>query len=194
MDRHLARDLTRTTALVLAALMAVGVCTAEAPASGRDYIIGVEDQLRIAVWNEPELSTIAKVRPDGKITIPLVNDVSVAGKTPSKVREEITERLGAYVNAPLVTVIIEQINSFKIYILGNGIRQQGVFSFQQPTRLLQAVAVAGGFADFSKKEITILRERGGIEKRIVVRFKQFLAGDAPGSNLLLEPGDTLIVD
>ena len=157
------------------------------------YLIGIEDQLRVSVWGEPDLSMSVWVRSDGKITLPLVNDVRVVGMTPDDVRKEISSLLSTYVNDPNVTVIVEEINSFKVYFLGDGIATQGIQSFRKPTRLLQAIAAAGGFADFAKKNITIFRELGGGEVRINVDFKQILGGSA-GANLFLKPGDTLIVN
>jgi len=159
----------------------------------RDYHIGVEDQLLISVWGEPDLSMSATVRPDGKITLPLVNDVRAAGMTPDEFRKELATELSKFVTDPSVTVIVEQINSFKVYFLGDGINTQGIQSFKKPTRLLQGLAAAGGFADFAKKDIKIFREQGGGEIRIEVDFKQILDG-ATGTNLFLKPGDTLIVN
>lgn len=159
-----------------------------------EYRIGIEDQLGVSVWGEPDLSMSVWVRPDGKITLPLVNDVQVVGMTPDDVRKEIASLLSTYVKDPNVTVIIEEINSFKVYFLGDGIASQGIQSFRKPTRLLQAIAAAGGFTDFAKKNIRIFRERGWGEVRIDVDFKQIMRGGAGDANLFLKPGDTLIVD
>ena len=162
--------------------------------SPEEYRIGIEDELRVSVWGEPDLSVSVWVRSDGKITIPLVNDVQVLGLTPDGARQEIASLLSTYVKDPNVTVIVEEINSFKVYFLGDGIESQGIQSFRKPTRLLQAIAAAGGFADFAKKDIRIFRERGRGEVRIDVDFKQILAGGTGGANLYLKPGDTLIVN
>jgi polysaccharide export outer membrane protein len=159
----------------------------------QEYRIGVEDQLLISVWGEPDLSMSVTVRPDGRITLPLINDVKVAGMTTDEFRVELSTQLSRFVTEPSVTVIVEQINSFKVYFLGDGINIQGIQSFQKPTRLLQALAAAGGFAEFAKKDIKIFREQGGGEIHILVDFKQILNG-ATGTNLFLKPGDTLVVD
>ena len=108
-----------------------------------EYRIGIEDQLGVSVWGESELSVSVWVRSDGKITLPLVNDVQVAGLTPNEARLEIASRLSTYVKDPNVTVIVEEINRFKVYFLGEGIATQGIQSFRKPTRLLQGIAAAG---------------------------------------------------
>ena len=159
-----------------------------------EFRIGIEDQLLVYVWGEADLSMSVRVRPDGRITLPLVNDVQVAGMTPDDVRKEIASKLSSYIKDPNVTVIVEEINSFKVYILGSGIGSQGIQNFSEPTRLLQAIAAAGGFAEFAKKKIKIFRRRGAGEVRIDVDFKQILENGIGDANLFLEPGDTLIVN
>lgn len=155
------------------------------------FAIGVEDQLRIIVWGEPELSLTVSVRPDGKITVPLIHDVEAAGETPEELRLVITERLGKFIRSPNVTVIVEQINSFRVFFLGE-VETRGVQQLNRPTRVLQAIAMAGGPTAFSKNVITLLREERGVEKRIPIDYKKLLAGDRGQENLYLRPGDTLI--
>jgi len=191
----------RSSILVLGCLLTAGSAWAQvsepdskAERAVEDYRIGIEDQLKVSVWGEPELTVSVWVRSDGKITLPLINDVQVAGLTPNDARVEIAGLLSTYVKDPNVTVIVEEINSFKVYFLGDGIASQGIQSFRKPTRLLQGIAAAGGFADFAKKDIRIFRERGWGEVRIDVEFKQILAGGSGEANLFLEPGDTLIVN
>ena len=176
--------------------IAVGQVQARQPGdsgSAGDYRIGIEDILLISVWGEPDLKMTVSVRPDGKITFPLVNDLKVAGMTPEDVRQEITTRLSEFVRDPNVTVIVAEIKSFKVYILGE-VASQGTFTFFRPTRLLQAIANAGGFSIFSKRKITVLRDRGSSETRINVNVKKLVAGDISQENFFLEPGDTLMVD
>ena len=158
-----------------------------------DYQIGIEDKLLISVWGEPDLRMSVSVRPDGKITFPLVNDLKVAGLSPEQVRQEITTRLSEFVREPNVTVIVSEIKSFKVYILGE-IASQGTFTFVRPTRLLQAIANAGGFSNFSKKQVVVLRDHGQSETRINVNVKKLVAGDISQENFFLQPGDTLMVD
>jgi polysaccharide export outer membrane protein len=160
-------------------------------AASDDYRIGIEDVLAISVWDEPDLNMSVRVRPDGKITFPLVNDFEVENLTPSQVRDEIARRLSEFVRVPNVTVIVEEINSFKVYILGE-VQSQGAFSFQRPTRLLPALANAGGFTEFSKKQITLFRDRGEAQERIMINYKRLVAGEE--ANPFLQPGDTLVVD
>ena len=161
------------------------------PATPGDYVIGREDVLRISVWGEPELNYSLTVRPDGKVSLPLINDVSVAGLTPEQVRTGLEQRYAEFLRDPAVTVIVEQINSFRVYLLGE-VNLQGVQAFKTPTRLLQALATAGGLTRFAKNRITILRVIGGVEKRIEADYKRLI--QAQQENLRLEPGDVILVD
>ena len=155
------------------------------------FTIGIEDVLRIVVWDEPELGGSVKVRPDGMITIPLIHDLKVDGLSPEEVRQEIGRRLGEFVRDPDVTVVVEQINSYRIYLIGE-VNTKGALQFYRPMRVLQAIAMAGGPTDFSKNTIILLREEYGIEKRIQIDYKRLLDGDLRQENLYLKPGDTLI--
>jgi polysaccharide export outer membrane protein len=163
------------------------------PGSDTDYIIGVEDVLTIAVWGETSLSATVFVRPDGKITFPLVNDILVAGLTPNEVREALGERLANFIRDPNVTVIVDKINSFRVYLLGE-VAIQGVLNFNRPVRVLQAISIAGGFTQFSKREIIILRQEEGGEMRISINYKRLMSGEEGENNLFLQPGDTLLVN
>lgn len=177
--------------LVVAVL---GVMTAGALAQAKEpppYEIGIEDVLGLVVWNEPSLTLDVQVRPDGKITVPLINDIYVAGMTPEQVAASIGDKLGAYLNAPSVTILVRQINSYKVYFLGE-VGTQGALPFYRPTRILQAIATAGGLTQFSKREITLLREVGGVEKRFKIDYKKLIAGDPAQENLVLLPNDTLL--
>ena len=162
-----------------------------APERHPAFTIGIEDKLSIVVWGEPGLSMEVTVRPDGKITIPLVHDVDVDGLTPDQVCATLTERLGQFVRDPNVTVIVQEINSFRVFFVGE-VTTKGAIKFVRPIRVLQAVAMAGGPTEFSKKEITLLREEFGVEKRISIDYRKLLAGDPAQENIPLRPGDTLI--
>ncbi|HKQ61392.1 MAG TPA: polysaccharide biosynthesis/export family protein [Candidatus Polarisedimenticolaceae bacterium] len=168
---------------------------AEPPPAGAvqddSFVIGIEDTLRVFVWGEPALSVSVKVRPDGKITVPLVNDVLVVGLTADEVRQRIASALATYLKSPNVTVIVDEINSFRVYFLGE-VSHQGALQFLRPTRLLQAIATAGGLTQFSKKEISLVREENGVEKRLEIDYKRLLAGDPAQENLYLKPGDLLL--
>jgi len=156
-------------------------------ASG-DYRIGVEDSLAVSVWGEPDLTQTVSVRPDGKITLPLVNDVAVVGMTPEELRVRLTELLSQYIKDVNVTVGVAAINSFQVFFLGECTNQ--VVKFTQPVRILQALAQAGGFTDYAKKAIQIVREENGRERRIDVDYRRLLNGEEV--NLYLKPGDLVI--
>jgi polysaccharide export outer membrane protein len=193
----------RGTAIVLSALLLFPPALAQStsrseaasvpPQSGSDYTIGIEDLLRVSVWGEAGINLAVRVRPDGKITVPLVNDIKVEGLTPEQVRNELSRRLASVIREPNVTVIVEEINSFRIFVLGE-VNRQGPINFYRPTRLLQAIATAGGLTQFAKKEITLLREEGGVEQRSRIDYKQLIAGESTQKNVFLKPGDTLLVE
>ena len=187
--------LVALAAVVLAASPAFAQEEASAPSAPTlpDYTIGIQDVLRIVVWDEPELNQTLTVRPDGKITMPLINDISVIGRTPGEVREMIASDLGNYVQDPSVTVIVDQINSYTVYFLGE-VSAQGAVPFARPIRLLQAIASVGGLTEFAKNEIWLLREENGTERRIRIDYRRLAAGDPRQENLLLLPGDTVIVE
>jgi len=163
------------------------------PAAEADYTIGVEDVLRVTVWGEPGLDLKLRVRPDGKITVPLVNDIKVEGMFPDQVRLELTERISKFIRNPNVTVIVEEINSFRVYVLGE-VNLQGALSFYRPPRLLQVLASAGGLTQYSKKEITLIRGVGDKEQRQRIDYKRLLNGNPPQEDIVLRPGDVLLVE
>ncbi len=179
--------------LVFSLAAAEAPVTEREPRSVTDYRIGIEDILLVSVWGEPALNLSVRVRPDGRITFPLVNDLEVVGQTPTEVRQAISTRLSKFINEPNVTVIVDQINSFKVYILGE-VGTQGVLQIYRPIRLLQAIAQAGGFSEFSKQQVTVLRDKGPVESRILVNVKRLVGGDVSQENLFLQPGDTVVVD
>lgn len=190
------KNLSSILLLCLGLSLAGSAAGQEAPAEGSaetlpEYIIGIEDVLRIVVWDEPDLTITAKVRPDGKITVPLISDVEVAGSPPEAVRDRITEELAQYVKEPNVTVIVEQINNNKVYVLGE-VASKGAVPFYRPIRLLQFIAMAGGLTEYSNKKIILVREVNGVEKRVYIDYKKLVAGDPSEENLLLKPGDMLL--
>jgi polysaccharide export outer membrane protein len=161
------------------------------------YLIGPEDVLEISVWKNAELSKIVIVRPDGVISLPLIGDVKAAGLTPSQLREQIIERLREYQETVVVSVIVQEVNSYRIFILGE-VNRPGPYLLKTRTTLLQAIALAGGFNQFaSKNRIVVIRAKGkdskGVEKR-VIRFDDIVYKDKQGDkNLILKPGDTIFV-
>ena len=190
--KHRILQVALLATLFAAAAVAAEVQAQSGPAGrtlGPDYVIGVEDELHIVVWGEKDLTQKVMVRPDGKITVPLINDVIVAGLTSEEVREKLTSSLGAFLREPNVTVIVTKLNSYRIYFLGE-IRRPGALNFYRPTRLLQAIAAAGGLTDYGNK-ILILREENGEEKRVELDYKKVENGTQ--ENIFLLAGDTVIL-
>lgn len=158
------------------------------------YVIGPTDQLRIAVWKNPELTVTVPVRTDGKISVPLLDDVQAEGLTPEELKEVITTSLAEYVKAPDVTIVVTQMNSHTASVLGNGIVRKGLVPLQRDTTVLEAIAVMGGFTQFADKgNILVLRKTEGKTREYRFNYDAFVAGKAPGSNFLLRPGDTIVV-
>jgi polysaccharide export outer membrane protein len=155
------------------------------------YIIGVEDELQISVWREPELSTTVVVRPDGMITQPLVNDVKAVGLKTEELQNILMEKLKNYVNEPQVTVIVRGIHSRKVYLVGQ-VGHQGTYTLNGDMTALELLAAAGGVGPFGKADsIYILREQNGKKIRIPFQYKKAVAGKSP--NVTLQPGDLVVV-
>jgi polysaccharide export outer membrane protein len=172
-----------------------------APASGTpiygdapDYEIGAGDVVRVAVWRNPELSAEVPVRPDGRISVPLLGDLQAAGLTTARLREQISAGLSEYVTAPDVTVTVSQVNSKVVYVVGEVLRPAAI-PLNRQMRVLDAIAVAGGFSPFADKgDIKVLRPlRDGTIEEHEFHFGRFVKGKKPESNLVLEPGDTIVV-
>jgi polysaccharide export outer membrane protein len=158
------------------------------------YLIGSSDVLAITVWKEPEISRSIPVRPDGKISLPLVGEIQAAGRTPIQLEQDIATKLQAYISKPDVTVIVEQINSEKFNILGR-VSKPGSYPLSATTTVLDAIATAGGFLDFAKQSsIYILRPNAqGGQSRLAFNYKQVIKGNHSEQNVRLEPHDTIIV-
>lgn len=159
-----------------------------------DYVIGVPDVIRIHVWKQDELSGEVVVRPDGKISIPLLQDVQAEGLTPEELREDIAEQLAEYIVAPQVNVIVRDMRSHTVSVVGGGVARSGVLPLARNTRVLEAIAQMGGFTPFAKKgDIRVLREIDGLQVEYRFDYDAFIGGRAPNTNMLLEPGDTIVV-
>ena len=166
---------------------------AEIPADSDSYIIGSEDVLYIHVWKEETLSKTVSVRMDGKISIPLADDIQAAGLTPLKLKEKLTEKLQDFVEAPNVTVIVMEANSFKVYFSGQ-VKTPGVLRLRAETSIAQAISMVGGFTDWANQsKIIIIRREDGKEKRFTVNYKKIISGKDLKSNIILKSGDTIIV-
>ena len=159
-----------------------------------EYRIGVPDLLTVNVWKQPEISGDVVVRPDGKISLPLLQDVQAEGLTPDQLRVVIAEALAEYIVAPQVNVAVREMRSNTASIVGGGISRSGVVPLMRNTRVLDAIATMGGFTPFAKKrDILVLRESetGQVEYRF--DYDAFIDGKSPNSNMLLEPGDPIVV-
>jgi len=158
-----------------------------------DYEIGPGDMLNISVWREPDISGTVAVRPDGKISLPLLSDVPAAGTTPAKLAATITERLQQYLNDPRVTVIVTATNSRRIYLIGEVVRAGAIPMLPNMT-VLQALSAAGGFSQFAKvKRMYVLRVENGKQIKIPINYKAAISGQVPDQNLPLRAGDTIVV-
>ena len=163
------------------------------PGARSPYIIGVTDRLSVMVWKNAELSLSVPVRNDGKISVPLLDDVQAEGLTPEELKEVVTQELSEYVSSPDVTVIVTEMNSKTATIMG-GVARSGQVILRRQTSLLEAIAMMGGFSTFAKRDdVRILRptEQGIVEYRF--DYGDFLAGKAPGTNIVLRPGDHVVV-
>jgi len=159
----------------------------------KNYIIGLGDMLEIFVWRNEQLSREVLVRPDGKISLPLIQDILAEGLTVPQLRQEITRRFDEHVNRPKVTIIVSQINSYKVNVLGRVMRP-GVYPITGNTTLLEAISMAGGFSEWAnKRKITVITHQGGKKKKIRVNYKKIASGKDPSQNIILKRGDTIIV-
>jgi polysaccharide export outer membrane protein len=164
-----------------------------APGEREAYVIGIPDLLRVVVWRNPELSVEVPVRRDGKISVPLVDDVQAEGLTPEELKEVLTEALAEFVTAPDVTVIVQQINSHTVTVVG-GVARSGQIPLVRQMRVLEAIAMMGGFNVWARKnQVKILRQNENATIEYVFDYGAYSSGKAPASNILLQPGDTVVV-
>ncbi len=160
--------------------------------AGPDYIIGPDDVLHVSVWKETDLTSTLPVRPDGKISMPLLDDVQAAGLTPMQLANSLTEKLKKFMADPRVTVVVTAMNSQKIYILGE-VTHTGAMALTPNMTVLQAIASAG-FTQFANtKGIYVLRTENGKQQKLPFNYKQVVKGEAMEQNVLLRPGDTIVV-
>jgi polysaccharide export outer membrane protein len=167
--------------------------TVPSAATGTDYRLGPEDVIDVFVWKEPDLSTSVVIRPDGKISLPLANELEASGKTAAELQQEITERLRRYVTQPIVNVMVKQINSLKISVLGE-VRKPDVYRIKNRVTVLDAIAMAGGFTDLARpNRVIVLRNTPAGPQRIKINVKQTVA-DAAAAPFYLQPQDTVYVE
>ena len=157
-----------------------------------EYRIGVADVLEIAVWKNDTMTRTVPVRPDGRISLPLVNDVPAAGLTPQALRDALAAKLSAYIADPVVSVIVREVNSFKVSVIGQ-VRTPGRVNISGQTTVLDAIAQAGGFTEFAaRSRIVLLRQERTGTKRIPVDFERIVDGGGM-NNYTLAPGDIVVV-
>jgi polysaccharide export outer membrane protein len=166
---------------------------ADVIADSDQYVIGSEDVLYIHVWKEEALTRTIPVRMDGKISLPLIQEIKAAGLTPLQLKEVLTRRFKEFIENPIVSVTVIEANSCKVYVMGQ-VRSPGVYRLRSETTVVQIIPLAGGFTDWAnQKKILIVRKEDGLEKRITVNYKKIMSGKDPGSNVILKAGDTIIV-
>src|SRR5436190_17981146 len=196
----------RTIALLIGTVFILGaaVCAQNSPSkdsgspkpplpqASPSYVIGPDDTLYVNVWKEPDLTATLPVRADGMISMPLLNDVQAAGLTPMQLAASITDRLKKFVADPHVTVVVTQMNSQRVYVTGEVVHS-GAMNLTPDMTVLQALASAG-FSQFANtKGIYVLRSENGQQKRYPVNYKKLIKGEAADQNIVLKPGDTIVV-
>jgi polysaccharide export outer membrane protein len=199
--------LTRTRVLLVAtvgivALTTLGLGSASAPAEEPgapptpeqgDYRIGPEDVLDIAVWNNAAISRTTPVRPDGKISLPLLNDVQAAGLTPMQLRDVLNKKLAEYMPSPEVSVIVREVHSFKVSVIGE-VKRPGRHELRSRATVLDVLALAEGLGEFAARgRIVILRPEGNTLKRIPFNYNKVVSPNGEMENFLLQPGDIIVV-
>jgi len=158
-----------------------------------NYSIAPEDVLTIDVWKEPEISRTVPVRRDGKISLPLLNDVQAAGLSPTQLGSEIVEKLRTTIVHPQVTVIVAQMSGLRIYVLGQ-VTRGGAYPLVPDMTVMQALSIAGGFTPYANlKKIHVIRTENGTDKLFPVNYKEVSSGRKTEQNIHLKPGDTIVV-
>lgn len=166
---------------------------AEKAPVGDEYLIGPTDILEIHIWREPDLSRTIPVRPDGKITLPLLNDVQASGLTPLELKAGIEKGLAKFIESPVVSVAVQEIHSKNIFVLGQ-VESPGQYPLQQDLTVVQALSLAGGLAEWADQSgIVILRKENGKQRRIKFNYKDVSKGKHLEENIVLKAGDTIIV-
>jgi polysaccharide export outer membrane protein len=158
----------------------------------REFKIGPEDVIDISVWKNPELSRTVPVRPDGMVSLPLLNDIQVAGLTPTELKDQLTKRLSEYVPTPEISVIVREIHSPKVAVMGS-VKTPGRYELKSPATVLEVIALAQGFTDFASRDrIVVLRQNGATTTRIPFNYRKVTGGDEQ-SNFYVRPGDIIVV-
>ena len=192
----------RAFALTLLAVLALGCGTRQIslpppPSDSMDrdtYTIGVTDVLRITVWRNEDLNLAVPVRPDGKISVPLLDDVQAEGLSPTDLKEVLTREYSEFITAPNVTVVVVELNSRFVSVIG-GVNREGRYPLSRNLRVLEVIAYAGGFSTFADKDNirVVRRQADGSETEYRFDYDAYIKGRAPGTNIELLAGDTVIV-
>ena len=184
--------------LALSGAPDAGAAAARTPTSAREeipgYRIGPEDVLQVSVWSNDAVSRIVPVRPDGKISLPLLNDVQAAGLTPMELRDEVTRRLGEYIPHPEVSVTVNDVKSFKVSVIG-AVSKPGRFELKSAATVIDVLAMAQGFTEFaSRSRIVVLRSDGTRVERLPFDYDKVASGGGAGqANFYLRPSDIVVV-
>jgi polysaccharide export outer membrane protein len=162
----------------------------------RDYIIGPEDLLEITVWRNQDLSRIVQVRPDGRISLPLIGDVTAVGKTPTQLTTEISNKLKEYKENPSVAIVVKEVLSYAIYVMGE-VTKQGKYPLKTKTTLLQGITIAGGFTQLAaRNRLVVFRfnDNGAAgSEKLKASYDDIVLRDGSQQNIELKPGDTIVV-
>jgi polysaccharide biosynthesis/export protein len=159
---------------------------------GPSYLIGPEDTLHVSVWKEPELTATLPVRSDGKISLPLLNDVQAAGLTPMQLAASLQVKLKKYLDDPRVAVVVAQMNSQKFFATGE-VQHSGALPLLPNMTVLQGLSSAGLTQFANTKKIYVLRSTNGVQQKLAVDYKHLIKGEAISQNIALKPGDTIVV-
>src|SRR5436309_13864220 len=200
MLRHFRMALVATQVFLVLTAPGLGSVSTLAAAPGPqpppeqgDYRIGPEDVLDIAVWNNTAISRTVPVRPDGKISLPLLNDVQAAGLTPMQLRDVLIKKLAEYMPTPEVSVIVREVHSIKVSVIGE-VKKPGRHELKSRATVLDALAMAEGLGEFaSRGRIVILRPDGNTLKRIPFNYNKVVSTDGELENFMLQPGDIIVV-
>jgi polysaccharide export outer membrane protein len=190
-ERGIAGQDERLGKPALAPASGTGAATAVVPPA--DYVIGPDDLLSVVFWREAEMSSQVRVRPDGKISLPLLTDVPAAGLTPQELQVRLEREAKDFITEPKAAVVVLEINSLRVFVVGQ-VTKPGVFPLKSPTKVLQVLAAAGGVLEYAdSKNIVIERSVGSKTVRLPFDYKEVLKGKNLEQNVLLIPGDTVIV-
>jgi polysaccharide biosynthesis/export protein len=185
-----------TAQQALGAQQAAANAKADAPVAAPlppGYVIGAEDVLSIVFWRDKEMSADVVVRPDGKISLPLLNDVEAAGRTPDQLRAQLIKAASKYLEEPTAAVVVKEIHSRKVFVSGQ-VGKSGSYPLIGEMNVLQAIAHVGGLLEYAdSKNIVILRNEDGQERRFKFNYKDVVKGKNVLQNIMLKPGDTIIV-